>query len=323
MDILIIGGTMFVGRAVVEDALARGHSITTFTRGKTNPDLFDGRVKQLTGDRRSDLSALGSGSWDAVLDTCGYFPTDVEATAGLLKGRVGRYVFISSISAYDESLPPGADEDATLAVLGDAPADQVTGETYGPLKALCEQAATDAFGDKAWNIRPGLIVGPNDPTDRFTYWPVRLAEESSALVPKTSSLTQFIDVRDLAAWIVTGIENGVGGCFNATGPTMTWPQFFDACNTAARPEWVDEDFLIAAGVEPWGELPGWLPTDDDAMTRVSSARAVAAGLKYRPLTETAADTLAWHRTRPADTALRAGLSREREEEILTAWRARN
>jgi 2'-hydroxyisoflavone reductase len=324
MDLLMIGGTVFLGRAVVEDALARGHTVTTFTRGRSNPDLFDGKVKQLTGDRRADLSALETGTWDAVVDTCGYFPSDVESTTALLKGRAGRYVFISSVSAYDDSLAPDSDEDAAVAELAPGePADQITGATYGPLKVLCERAATDAFGDAAWNIRPGLIVGPHDPTDRFTYWPVRLSQPGPAIAPKTTSRTQFIDVRDLGAWIVSGLERGIGGTFNATGPAISWEEFFDACTTAATPEWIDEGFLIDQGMEPWGELPGWLPAGEDGMSTVSSARAVAAGLACRPLRETAADTLAWARTWPEGTELRAGMKPEREAEILAAWRARN
>lgn len=323
MDILIIGGTVFLGRAVVEDALARGHSITTFTRGRSNPELFDGKVKQLTGDRRADLSALGSGTWDAVVDTCGYFPADVEGTASLLKGRVGRYVFISSVSAYDDTLAPDSDEDAAVAVLPEGtPTDQITGETYGPLKVACERVATEAFGDDAWNIRPGLIVGPNDPTDRFTYWPVRLAQPGPAIAPKTNSRTQFIDVRDLAAWITTGLEDGIGGTHNATGPAIRWDAFIDACSTNATPEWIDEAFLIEQGVEPWGELPGWLPEGEDGMSTVSSARAIATGLTTRPLRETAMDTLAWTGTWTSGQELRAGLKPDREAEILAAWRAR-
>lgn len=317
----MLGGTVFLGRAIVEAALARGHTVTTFTRGRSNPGLFAGAVKQLHGDRRSDLSALDSGTWDAVVDTCGYFPTDVSTSAALLAGRAGTYAFISSVSVYDDHLEPGADEDAAVGVL-DGPADEITGESYGPLKALCEQAATAAFGDRALNIRPGLIVGPNDPTDRFTYWPVRLAEPGLAVLPATSARTQVIDVRDLAAWTVSCLEDGTGGTFNATGPATAWDDFARACATAATPEFVDEAFLLDHEVAPWGDLPAWLPAGEDAMVQVSTARAEAAGLRCRPLQETARDTLAWARTWPADRTLRAGLPREREAEILQAWLAR-
>lgn len=324
MQILVLGGTVFLGRAVVETALADGHDVTTFTRGRSNPTLFDGSVAARIGDRRNDLGALDTGTWDLVIDCSGYFPEDVRASASLLRARAGAYVFVSSISVYDDTLAPGADEDAPVSLLRDAPADEITGESYGALKALCEAAAASVFGDRALTVRPGLIVGPHDPTDRFTYWPRRLAVSGDVLVPGTGDArAQVIDVRDLARFLISAGAAGASGTMNATGPITPFRDVVAACATGAvTPVWVDEAFLLEQGVQPWMEVPLWLPEGDDAMMQVSSARATAAGLTCRPLRETALDTLAWAQTLPADRPARAGLSPSREAALLTAWRAR-
>jgi 2'-hydroxyisoflavone reductase len=323
MRILILGGTVFLGRHTVEVALARGHEVTLFNRGQRNPDLFPD-VEKLRGDRNGDLSALRGRKWDAVVDTCGYVPRLVHASAELLADSVERYVFISSISVYRElDKAPGLDEDSPVGKLEDEAVEEITGDTYGPLKALCEQAADAALPGRALNIRPGLIVGQHDPTDRFTYWPVRVARGGDVLCPDGPNWhTQVIDVRDLAEWTVRMVEAKAAGVFNATGPDypLTFGKLLDECKAVSGSEarfvWVDGKLLLEAGVQPWSELPLWLGGGD--MT-VSVSKAIAAGLTFRPLADTIRDTLAWNATRPLDREWRAVMKREREEELLREW----
>lgn len=333
MKLLILGGTVFLGRHLVEAATARGHSVTLFNRGQHNPDLYP-EAEKLRGDRDGDLSALQGRRWDAVIDTCGYVPRAVRATAELLAGAVDHYTFISSISVYTDFHSPGMDETAPVGTLADETVEEVTGETYGPLKALCEQAAERALPGRVLNIRPGLIVGPHDPTDRFTYWPVRVARGGEVLAPghlRTS--VQVIDGRDLAEWTVRMVEARQVGAFNATGPDyeLTMERLLEQCKAAAGSDarfvWVDEQFLLDNEVKPWTELPLWVAGDGHMahLLRIDCRKAFSAGLTFRPLAETIRDTLAWNATRPADEDTdeepRAGMKPEREAELLRAWRA--
>ncbi|HTX11894.1 MAG TPA: NAD-dependent epimerase/dehydratase family protein [Solirubrobacteraceae bacterium] len=333
MRLLVLGGTKFLGRHVVDCAQLRGHELTLFNRGRTDPRPIPG-VEQIHGDREQDLSLLAGRSWDAVIDTSGYWPRAVRASAELLAENVDRYVFVSSISAYGTFPGPGLDEDAPTAP--DPPPDvSDVMEHYAELKAACERVVGSVLPGRAIVIRPGLIVGPLDPTNRFTYWVRRLGEGGRVLAPAAPDQpVQLIDVRDLADWSVRMAEQGAAGAYNATGPaeTLTFGPLLEriaaATGGGAELVWIDEDRLSEAGVEPWDELPVWLDLPRNAEFRglcaVDIARALDAGLEFRPLEQTVADTLAWDRARvrepgaAGDNPLptRAGLSREREAELL-------
>ncbi len=326
MKLLIIGGTRFVGRHLVEAALAHGHTLTLFNRGQSNPDLFP-QVEQLRGDRSTDLALLKDRSWDAVIDTCGYVPRVVRLSAQALVGHTDRYVFISTVSVYAEGNPRGMDEDSPLATLKDESVEEVTGETYGGLKVLCEKVVDQTYPDRALIIRPGLIVGPHDPTDRFTYWPWRIAQGGEVLAPgQADQPVQVIDARDLTQWIVSMVEAKRTGIFNAVGPddTLTTRRMLEACIAVCSPQahltWVDEAFLLERKVEPWSELPVWVPEKESALETCRNARAIAAGLNFRSIEETIRDTLAWAKTRSGDHTWRAGMKAEREAELLKEWR---
>ena len=327
MKLLILGGTVFLGRHIVDVALRRGHAVTLFNRGRRNPDLFP-EVEKLRGDRDGGLDALRGRRWDAVIDPSGYVPRLVRASAELLADAVGHYTFISSLSVYADNRRPGIAEDYPVGRLADASVEQITAETYGPLKALCEQAAEAALPGRVLTVRAGLIVGPHDPTDRFTYWPARLVRGGEVLAPgRPDYRVQFVDVRDLADWIVRGVEARLTGVFNATGPegVLTLGELLEACRGAARLTWVGEQFLLDQKVAPWSELPLWIPDSDPDSVGFSAfdcGKALAAGLTFRPLAETVRDTLAWAATRPADHPWRAGLTPEREAELLKLWHAR-
>jgi len=320
VKLLILGGTKFLGRHAVDAALAAGHDVTIFTRGRTNPDLFP-EVEHVQGDRDGDLGALDGRRWDGVVDTSGYVPRIVRQSAELLRDAVGRYVFVSSISVYDDFSKP-VDESTPVAQLED-PATEEIMENYGPLKAACETVVDEVYGDRAASVRAGLIVGPFDPTDRFTYWPRRLADGGDVLGPgDPTAPVQFVDARDLGAWLVQLALTGPGGVFNATGPDepLTFADFLRraaaAIGSDARIVWIDEQRVLDADVQPWTELPLWLPGDEYAgMARSDTRRARAAGLTFRPLEETVADTLAWDRTVEGD---RPTLSREKERSVLVA-----
>lgn len=328
MKLLVIGGSQFVGRHLVEAAAARGDQVTVFNRGRTAA-VWPAGVDVRVGDRKADLAALADGHWDAVVDTCGYLPRDVARTANCLQGRVGRYVFVSSISVYASFAQPN-DEASALGVIDDVDTEVVDGRTYGPLKALCEQAVTARFGERAMLIRPGLIVGPHDPTQRFTYWPARVARAAdgqAVLVPGTADDgIQIIDVRDLVAFMMRAIDDGRHGPFNLTCPprTLTMGSLLGACAAAAgcRPHWIwaSPADIERCGLEAWSDLPVWLPaTGDHAGFALADTRAAqAAGLQTRPIAQTVADTLAWYRGLPADQQAftRAGLSSEREAAAL-------
>ncbi|HZD10403.1 MAG TPA: NAD-dependent epimerase/dehydratase family protein [Candidatus Binatia bacterium] len=326
MNLLVIGGTRFVGRHIVEHALGRDHSLTLFNRGRSNPGLFEG-VEEVHGDRDGDLHLLSGRRWDAVIDTSGYVPRVVQASAELLAQATDRYVFISTISVYADPLAPHSDEDAPLATIEDPTVEEITGETYGALKVLCERAVTDTFGAAALIVRPGLVVGPHDPTDRFTYWPVRVASGGTALAPgEPRRPVQFIDARDLAAWTLDMIEANESGTFNATGPDyrLAMQRVLFECRKVAGSDadftWVDDNFLLAHDVAPFTELPLWVPGEDgEGFGTVKIDRALAHGLHFRPLTATIADTLQWAASRNANHEWRAGLSAEREAALLSAW----
>lgn len=332
MDILILGGTVFLGRHLVEAAQARGHRVTLFHRGQHGADLFS-EAEHLLGDRDESLEVLRGRHWDAAIDTSGYFPRQVQTTAAALAGTVGHYTFISSASVYSDPSVPGLDENAPTGTLDDPTVEEITGETYGPLKALCEGAAEAALPGRVLIVRPGLIVGPHDPSNRFAYWPRRLATGGDVLAPGSpSDPVQIIDVRDLASWIVTAIEAGRTGVYNALGPdyALTMGALLAACQAAgdaeARIHWVGEDFLLAHEVQPWSELPLWIPATDPTtagFSHMSSARAQAADLTFRPLAATVQDTLAWDRATlpsPHDRP-RVTLTPEREATLLQEWQA--
>jgi 2'-hydroxyisoflavone reductase len=334
-SILILGGTGFLGPHIVDAARARGHTLTLFNRGKTNPGLFPD-VETLEGDRDGKLQALERRRWDAVVDTSGYVPRIVELSAKLLAPAVDHYVFVSTVSVYASLAAVGADETAPIAALTEPGSEDVQ-QHYGALKALSEQAAEAAMPGRVTTIRPGLIIGPRDPTGRFTHWPARLREagDGEVLAPGDGTTpTQWIDGRDLAAWIVTMIERGTVGVYNALGPAggaamrEVVETCRDAAGTAPTLTWVDAAFLEKQGVSPWGDLPMWIPADGDyaGFGSTSNARAVGAGLTFRPLVDTARDTLAWLDGLPADTPRRiwsTGITRERELAVLASWHDRH
>lgn len=346
MELLVLGGTSFAGRHVVERALAEGHAVTTFNRGRTNPGLFPA-ARSLLGDRtEGNYEALkGAGPFDAVVDMCAYVPRAVRETAAALgpDGLQGSYILISSVSVYAEPHNQagaqvevdgwgGFTEDSAVAPLpeGTDPASEaVTGETYGPLKALTEQAAGAEFGDRVMVIRPGLIVGPHDPTDRFTYWVRRMAEGGEVLAPESpgAARTQIVDAADLADWIVASAAAGRTGTYNAVAPAVPLARVLDAAcggGAEAGPDaeivWVPWEFLEAEGVAPWSDLPAWVPAPMAGGLAANGAKAADAGLRSRPVEAVVADLAAWDRARP-EAPLRAGMSREREAELLSKFRA--
>jgi 2'-hydroxyisoflavone reductase len=329
---------LILGRYLVEAALARGHQVTLFNRGQHSPELFPA-VEKLRGDRDGGLDALRGRRWDAVVDTSGYVPRIVRASAELLANSVDHYTFISSISVYPHFRSMQLDESAPVGTLDDPTIEEVTGESYGPLKALCEQAVEQALPGRTLIVRPGLIVGPHDYSDRFTYWVRRVAQGGEVLAPAHPDWhTQIIDVRDLAAWTLRMVEQRQTGVYNATGPeyTLTIGILLDTCRAVsgsdARLTWVSEAFLAENQVTPWSELPLWIPQSDPDMlgfSDVSCAKAIAAGLVFRDLATTVGDTLAWDARRSDAAELparalqpRAGLAPEREAELLRAWHSR-
>ncbi|MDR6549770.1 NAD-dependent epimerase/dehydratase family protein [Paenibacillus qinlingensis] len=322
MNILILGGTKFLGRALAEEALAKGHEVTLFHRGLHDAHALP-QARHILGDRNDDLSKLSGYEWDAVIDTSGYQPESVTASTEILKHLAKQYTFISTVSAYADLKNAGLDETADVLRVEDA-ADP--GQRYGALKAACEKVVEEAFPQRALIIRPGLIVGPNDASDRFTYWPARLKRGGHVVVPlPRERKLQFIDVRDLAAWTLALIEQGVTGTFHASGRDYTMEELVNACwsrDNETKIIWVTEEFLIAQEVGPWMELPLWLPSDSlIGMLQLNNSKAFQAGLKTRPLGETVRDTLAWDQSRDPAAARLAGLKPEREEQLLRDWEA--
>jgi len=327
MNILIIGGTRFVGRHLVNSALARGHNVTLFNRGKSNPNLFP-NIETIQGDREYDIEKLSGRAWDAVIDTCGYVPRLVGVSATSLERSVGRYVFISSISAYDDAIlnKIGIDESDAVGKLEDETVEEITGETYGPLKALCEKTILDLYGERGLVVRPGLVVGPNDISDRFTYWPVRVAKGGDVLAPEKPEVPlQIIDVRDLSEFTIKLIEEEATGVYNATGPDyeLTLGAMLETCKqisgSDANFKWASVEFLKQNNVAEWSDMPVWIPNNEEnkGFSRMNVSKAINAGLQFRPLEDTVRDTLAWANTRPVDHEWRAGLKSDREQELLS------
>ena len=318
----MIGGTRFVGRHIVDAALAAGHEVTIFHRGRTGPHLFPG-VEHHIGDRNTDLSPLATGEWDATIDTCAYFPRQVHELADVLGTRGGRYVCISSVSVYAGSVTAGFDERSTLIELADPTVEEVTDETYGGLKVLCERAAAERFGSTTLLVRPTYVVGPDDYSWRFPWWVARLARGGRVLAPgPASDPAQLVDARDMATWIVAMVEQGTSGAFHAVGPAepLTWGGLLSAIAAVVAPAgttlaWVDEDVLLAAGLDG-NSLPLWTGGDPDRMLNAAGpGAAIAAGLRLRPLSETIADTLAW--TLVNECPPTVGIDAEREAALLT------
>lgn len=332
MKVLILGGKRFLGIALVEALLERGHTPTLFNRGKTNPDLFP-KVKNLIGDRDGDFEALKRRKWDAVIDTTGFIPRIVQQSASFLSGRCESYIFISTVSVYDGFNSPDIPEDYPLAQLEELSEDDPTGDAYGPLKALCEYEIQQNFDGKVLVLRPGLIVGPKDPTDRFTYWPWRVSLGGEVLVPSPPSTNlQFIDVRDLAAFIIKMVEKKEEGVYNVTGPKKpaTFGSLVVSCREAslsdARFVWVEEEFLLQEGVNPWSDLPLWVPNSDPAYTgfyNININKALKAGLVFRPLSETVADTLAYIKSQPRVKKLKIGMDISTEAALLAKYQQVN
>jgi 2'-hydroxyisoflavone reductase len=325
MNILVIGGTKFLGRHLVNSALAHGHEVTLFNRGQTNPDLFP-NLETIIGDREHDIAKLSGRTWDAVIDSCGYVPRFVRESAVGLEGSVNRYVFISSISAYaDEGFRKvGLTEEDPPGPLSEE-SDDNTPETYGPRKTRCEKNILDVFNDRALIVRPGLIVGPHDGTDRFTYWPVRVSKGGDVLAPEKPEVPiQIIDVRDLSDFIIKLIEEDASGTYNATGPDyeLTFGAMLETCKQASESDanihWASVEFLEQNKVAPWSDMPVWVPDNEEntGFSRMNVSKAINAGLKFRLLEDTVRDTLEWANTRPVDHEWRAGLKSEREQELL-------
>src|SRR5438132_1536524 len=334
MRILILDGNEFTGPYQVQYALNRGHKVTTFNRGKTHPGELPKEVEQLVGDRNGQLDALKHRQWDVAIDNPTTLPAWVRDAAQILKGHVERYVFISTISVYAET-GHGVDETAPLAKY-DGPdpyketieAVKASGyKTYGPLKALSEKEVEKWCPGKASIIRPGLIVGPRDETDRFTYWPVRIDRGGEVVTPgKPSDPVQFIDARDLAEWTIRMAENRETGIYNATGHAKPLEigqmlnRSKDALHSSATFTWLPSDFLQQQKVEAWSDMPVWAG-DELGLARTKIDRALAKGLTFRPLAETSRDTLVWFKSLPQErqSKLRAGLTPEREADVLAAW----
>ena len=325
MRLLILGGTLFLGRALFTAAQSRGHDVTLFNRGKTNPDLFPD-VHRIVGDRRTDQSALTSGTWDAAIDTSGHIPRTVGESARLLSDRVGHYTFVSTLSVYSDNSIVNMDEHGPLCTMEESNTEEMTMENYGAMKVLCERAAENAMPGRVCVVRPGLIVGPHVCSDRGVYWPVRIAKGGDVLAPgRPERPIQFIDVRDLAEWMITVAEQRVTGIFNANGfdRVVTMGEYLNACNAVggnkASLKWTDEKVIAEHGISPWIDLPLWLPEDDPdskGFFTIRSDKAIAAGLKFRSIEDTVWATLVWNAERPADRQWRAGITGQKEREVL-------
>lgn len=341
MNILILGGTGFTGPFQVKYALARGHKVTVFNRGKSHPGELPKEAEQLLGDRNGQLDALKGRKWDAVIDVPTSIPVWVRDAAQLLQANVDRYVFISTISVYSDVKKPGSDETAPLLKYEGPDAMKETQKSlrdsnfalYGPLKALSEAEAEKWFPGRALIVRPGLIVGPGDESDRFSYWPVRIERGGEVLAPgNPTDPVQFIDARDLAEWIIRMVEQKTTGVFNATGPKskLTIKGMLDGIKAATKSNaeftWADADFLAAQKVSPWSDMPVWVPPrgDEAGFAEISIKKALAKGMTFRTLNDTTQATLEWfHKQKPERQAkLRAGITAEREAEVLKAWHAK-
>jgi 2'-hydroxyisoflavone reductase len=323
MKILILGGTAFLGKHLVEAALHRGHDITTFNRGKTNISLFP-EVEKLYGDRDGDLAELAGEKWDVVIDTSGYVPRIVNKSVEALRDSVDRYIFISSVSVYRNFSKVGIDEADATGVLADESTETVNGDTYGPLKVLCENKIEQAMPGRSLVIRPGIIVGPDDPNDRFTYWPDRISRGGKIIVPGSPQRRiQIIDVRDLSEWIIRMAEQKKTGVYNAGGPQnpLTMQQIVEACDANKEYIWIEDEFLLEKEVTVFTELPLWLPESDEQWTgffQFNTQKAIDAGLTFRPLTETIEDTLVWSQQR--EGPLKVGIDPDKEQDIIAHYK---
>lgn len=331
MKLLFLGGTQFVGRHMVAEALARGHSVTLFNRGKTNAGLFP-QAEQIIGDRDGNLNPLRGRRWDAVIDVNGYVPRLVKDSANLLKDAVGQYVFVSTGSVYDlKNIRANEDENGPLTPVEDPDTEDWNGPAYGWLKVLCEQAVEEIYPGRHFTLRLGVVAGPYDPTDRITYWVARVARGGEVLVPgQPESPIQFIDARDLADFTLLGVERGLNGIYNTTGNSIRWGCFLDACQQASRSDAVftyvdDFDFIssqIDLGAKDFGTVPMSLPPAYRHVRTMNNDKALADGLVYRATLNTARDILAWERTRDSAEKRVAGLDPTLESEVLRNWHAR-
>lgn len=330
LRILILGGTGFTGPFQVRYAVERGHHVTVFNRGRRQADLPKS-VEHLVGDRNGQLDALKGKTWDAVIDVPSTLPRWVRDAATLLKDSAKQYVFISTISVYSDVSKPGVDETAPLATMPDPTSEEM--RYYGALKALAEKEAEKAFPGRTTVIRPGLIVGPGDMSDRFSYWPVRIDRGGEILAPgDPNDPVQIIDARDLAEFIIRMVEQNATGTYNATGPkgTLTIAEMLYGIRAVTTSDvkwtWVPAEFLAEQKVSPWGDMPVWVPGSGETagFARIDISKALAKGLTFRPLADTAEATLAWYKARPAEqrAQMRAGIKPEREAEVLAAWHAR-
>lgn len=328
MRILVLGGTSFVGRAFVEEALADGHEVTLFNRGRTRPELFP-EVERIRGDRTRDLSALHGRTWDAVFDPACYLPRVAALSAELLRSAAPHYTFVSTLSVYGDLTMTGQDETGRLATIEDPTVEGVTGETYGPLKVLAEEQVQRVYGERALILRPGFICGPYDSIDRMPFWLRRMARGGEVLAPESPDApVQLIDARDIARFALSRADRGEGGVFNQCAPQVPH-RFGDLLETAARVvgqsdvrfTWAAAEFLVEHGLDRWG-LPWWSPPSEAGLAQVDASRAFASGLEARPVEESFRDCWAWDRAR-GDEPLRAdaGLPPEREAELLAAWHA--
>jgi 2'-hydroxyisoflavone reductase len=333
MKLLVLGGTRFLGRHLVGQALARGHDVTMLHRGISGPALFP-QAQHLIADRNADPSVLRSvlrqGRWDVAIDTNAYVPRHVRSMAAVLADRVGVYQLVSSISVYASFAQAGQDESGALQTLADPLIEAIGGEHYGGLKALCEAAALETFSGRSLIARPGLIVGPFDPTGRFTWWVQRIARGTAAgpvLAPgEPTAAVQFIDARDCAAWMLLQAERRSTGTFNLAGPNdaLTMGAFLQTTQQAlhnnAALQWLPEAFLLEQGVKPWSDLPLWLEAADAGLHQTNIQRALATGLQCRPLAQTVADTADWATNEAPKPGI--GLSAQRETELIAAWASR-
>jgi 2'-hydroxyisoflavone reductase len=328
LDILVLGGTGFIGPHMVSEALRRGHAVTLFNRGRTNNALFPD-LETIKGDRNNGLDGLEGRKWDAVIDNSGYVPRHVRDSARLLAPNCDRYLFISTVAVY-EDIASAVDEDAPLATLADETVEEVTRETYGPLKALCEErAAAEIDAERLTILRPTYICGPGDHTDRFSYWPIRTRRGGEMLWPGTPrDAIQIVDVRDLANFTVDCLDRGISGTYNMVNPpgAYTMGKLLEDCQAVTATEvdatWVEQDFLAANGLNPGAQMPIW--QGRDRAFGLSTDRALAQGMHHRPERETVRDLMAWWDTLPEARRAqpKAGPSPEKEAEVLAAWKAR-
>jgi 2'-hydroxyisoflavone reductase len=323
VKILIIGGTQFVGRAIADAAIRAGHDVTLFHRGKTNPEILP-KARHVLGDRDGEMDRLAGQQWDWAIDVCGYVPRVVKLSLDALKDSVQRYLFVSTVSVYEDLGTPDSDESAKLLDTDNVEGEEITRDSYGPLKVLCEQAVNNAFGDKGLIVRPGFVIGPHDPTDRMTYWVRRIAREQAVLCPATGEQPmQCIDTRDLGQWIVELVARNDSGTYHVTGPEqkILFTELLQMIRSTVGGDcdfhWVEPRVLEDAEVKPFADLPFWITPAIGSyqLVSISISKALRAGLRLRSLESSIRDILEWDRQRGFPT-LSAGLSREREESLL-------